>query len=217
MSEQGHSYFAPKLIEALGELGRASQLSTRRSWASPNDRDRHSVIVCSGLLALYRERASGHRRLVALRYPGEIVAPHEHGLGVSAMSPSEIVATSHESFLATIQDNSDLQLEFDRSVKRSQVIAYEWLMRDALDTASRVAHFLCEHSAKLGLQDDEEVPVDFTQSQLGEITAQTAVNINRVLGSFAKQGLLTPTGQRTFRPNWSELRRLGRFDASYLT
>ena len=89
-------------------------------------------------------------------------------------------------------------------------------MRDALPTSSRVAHFLCEHGARLGINDDDDLPLELTQIHVGEITAQTTVNVNRIMASFVKQRLLTPAGRRMYRPDWVELRRLGRFEPSYL-
>ena len=101
------------------------QLDARRIWASPEEPDRHAVVVCSGLLALYREGSSGSRPLVALRYPGEIIAPHEHGFGVRSVLSSEIVATNSSSFQAAIGNVPDLQRAFEHALKRTQLIAYE--------------------------------------------------------------------------------------------
>ena len=208
--------FAGNLIEALAAQSQSLQLDARRIWASPEEPERHAVVVCSGLLALYREGSSGSRRLVALRYPGEIIAPHEHGFGVRSVLSSEIVATNSSSFQAAIGNVPDLQRAFEHALKRTQLIAYEWLVRDALPTSSRVAHFLCEHGARLGINDDDDLPLELTQIHLGEITAQTTVNVNRIMASFVKQRLLTPAGSRMYRPDWVELRRLGRFEPSYL-
>ena len=212
-----HLKFAEALSQSLASKRKSLSLGAQRPWAAPNDEDRHSLIVRSGLLALHRSLAADQRRLVALRYPGDIVSQGEKGLAVTALVHSEIEFTSAGDLLATVENDSELRRGFDRSINRSQLIAYEWLTRDAMDSNSRLAHFLCEHHIRLGLSDGEPLPLEMTQVQLAEITAQTAVNVNRVLGNFVKQGLLSLVGKRTYKVDWPELHRWGRFDPAYLT
>ena len=102
------------------------------------------------------------------------------------------------------------------SVHRAQLIAYEWLIRDAMDAASRMAHFLCEHALRSKGRHTDSLEMPITQAQMGHVTAQTSVNVNRVLRLLEKDGLLMPIGERRFRADWDELRRLGRFDPAYL-
>jgi CRP-like cAMP-binding protein len=99
---------------------------------------------------------------------------------------------------------------------RTQLIAYEWLMRDAMDASRRTAHFLCEHAIRRDGEHSDSIRLELTQQQIGEVTAQTSVNVNRMLRSLEREGLFVSIGDRQYRADWGELRRLGHFDAGYL-
>ena len=55
----------------------------------------------------------------------------------------------------------------------------------------------------------------FTQAMFGEITAQTPVNVNRVMRDLADRGLISYS-RNSIAGDEAELRRLTRFDESYL-
>lgn len=173
------------------------------------------MIIGSGLVALYRDGASTQRRVVALRYPGEVVQPHEASLRVHALLQTEALLAEAAAFEDLLSDPELRQLAGEAQV-RSQLIAYEWLMRDAMDSASRTAHFLCEHALRGSGRYTETLHMELTQAQIAEITVQTSVNVNRVLRAFEQDKILVPVAKRQYRPEWSELRRLGCFDHRYL-
>ena len=174
------------------------------------------MIISSGLVALYLDGASSQRRLVALRYPGEVVQPHESGLRLHALLDTEVLMTETGAFWESVGRDLELCRLASQASARAQLIAYEWLMRDAMDAASATAHFLCEHAVRSTGELPELLRLELTQHQIGDITAQTPVNVNRVMRGFQKDELFVPVGNRQFRANWPELRRLGRFDPAYL-
>jgi len=56
----------------------------------------------------------------------------------------------------------------------------------------------------------------FTQQQMGEITGQTSVNVNRVLAELERQNLITRKGREIEFRDWSELCRIASFRPDYL-
>ena len=188
----------------------------RRDLALPHEADRHAMIISSGLVALYLDCASSQRRLVALRYPGEVVQPHELGLRLHALLETDVLLTETDAFWDLVGRDLELSQLASQASERAQLVAYEWLMRDAMDAASATAHFLCEHAVRSTGEFAKLLRLELTQLQIGDITAQTTVNVNRVMRGFQKDELFVPVGDRQFRANWPELRRLGRFDPGYL-
>jgi CRP-like cAMP-binding protein len=132
------------------------------------------------------------------------------------MLGSEVLQVDTDVFQDALNRHSELLSLALNANAREGLIAYEWLMRDAMDSTRRAAHFLCEHAIRRDGEHSDSFRLELTQQQIGEITAQTPVNVNRVLRSFEKEKLFVPSGDRRYRADWPELRRLGHFDARYL-
>ena len=208
--------FARKLQDKISAKAKTVHSQARRDLALPHEHDRHAMIISSGLVALYRNTASSGRRLVALRYPGEVVQPHESSLLVHSLIATEVLLTDTTVFVETLRGDPEMSNLARVANVRAQLIAYEWLTRDAMDCPHRTAHFLCEHAIRRNGEHAESLSMELIQAQIGEITAQTSVNVNRVLGRFEKEGIFVPIGDREYRADWPELRRLGRFEPRYL-
>lgn len=207
--------FGRKLQEIVQENAKRLSSQARRDLSLPDEAGRHAMIISSGLVALYRDAASTQRRIVALRYPGDVVQPHESSLRVHALLQTEALVAEAAAFEDLLSDPELKQLAAEAQL-RSQLIAYEWLMRDAMDSASRTAHFLCEHALRRNSGYPKTLHLELTQAQIGEITVQTSVNVNRVLRVFEHEKILVPIASRQYRADWPELRRLGCFDQRYL-
>ena len=209
--------FGRKLQEAVGAETKTVRAQARRDLTAPDETERYATIVQSGLVALYRDASSTERRLVALRYPGEVVQPHEASLRLHSLIGSEVLLVHTNVVQNVLLRNPELVALAREADARSQLIAYEWLMRDGMESSRRAAHFLCEHAIRRNGAHSDSLRLELTQQQVGDITIQTSVNVNRVLRSLEKEGLFVPIGDRQYRADWAELRRLGLFDPSYLT
>ena len=208
--------FARKLRENLYAKAETVHSQARRDLALPYEANRHAMVIGSGLLGLYRDSASGSRRLVALRYPGDVVQPNESGLRVHSLIAGEVLLSDTNAFLDSLKADPELSRMAQHAADRAQLIAYEWLMRDAMDSPNRTAHFLCEHALRRNGEHAELLSMELTQAQIGEITAQTSINVNRVLRVYEREKIFVPIGARVYLPDWPELCRLGRFDPRYL-
>lgn len=163
-----------------------------------------TYVVLDGLLALFKHDALGRRHIVALRFPGEVIMPNT-GCGIVPMARSEVAVCDHL-----------LDGEADRRNRHSEAIAYQWLARPH-DATARVAHLLCEVALR-GSYGAEGIPKRLlTQAQIGEITEQTSVNVNRVLAELDRMGLIDRSDCHTIRfPDWDALARLAGFRPDYL-
>ena len=213
-------------IDELTQLvGRASmkddELRPHRILRPPSTTGISDIFaIRSGLAWLYKVTSGGQQiQVVALRFPGDLVLPAElrSGYGVQALVASKVTAVAARD-LPTDSFKNDACRLLLAAVERQHRIALQWLVRGTFEAAGKVAHLLCEVAERSGhvQQGDTPFSLPLTQHQIAAITGQTAVNVNRVLASFSREGVLARTGRRRYTANWGLLRRLGRFDPTYL-
>ena len=82
----------------------------------------------------------------------------------------------------------------------------------------RLAHLLCELSARLDPEDGNEssfaLPV--TQEQLADALGLTSVHVNRTMQQLRTEGLIVTASRVVTIPDVSQLRKAGEFDPAYL-
>lgn len=161
------------------------------------------IAVEQGLVALVKSKRSYGRSIVALGFPGEIVPTV--GCDVVMLAKSEI-----RTHLEPMEAAGELAWAL-----RSARIAYEWVARDRLEAAARVAHLISEF-AERGRCSLSKVVLP-TQSEIGEMTGQTSVNVNRVLHVMERDGLIKRDDPRVVEMlDPAEIRRMAGFDRAYL-
>jgi CRP-like cAMP-binding protein len=201
--------------------GRQVDVPSRRIFRAPGSLGDEVIFVIEGLLSLYCPDSRGQRQIVALRYPGEELIPPEFPatFGIQALIPSKVFLTPKVAFEAEVQAHTELQLLFRQRAERHTAIGYEWLVNNSRrDASARTAHFLCETAVRLsGEQVAGGLDLPFTQEQIGEITGQTSVSVNRILKEIELAGLIRREGRRLDFPDWAELGRLANFQPDYLT
>ena len=195
-------------------------VDSRRPFREPGVARDEVMLVRSGILAKFKNDGSGRRQIVALRFPGEGILPHE-GLadyGLQAIVRSEILIGKAEDFDAIVDANPELARFFWKLVQRQNSISYEWLVNTGRrDSTARVAHLLCETAARMGIDVREQPLINpFTQQQIADITGQTSVNVNRVFADLERQGLIKRRGREIVFTDWDELRRVAGFQPGYL-
>lgn len=96
----------------------------------------------------------------------------------------------------------------------------EWLLNvGRRDARERVAHLLCEISARLeatGLAREFTYELPMTQEQIGDALGLTAVHINRVLKALEKDNLIKRQKREVAIADWQRLRRAADFNLRYL-
>ncbi len=192
----------------------------RRPFREPGVARDEVMLVRSGLLAKFKPDGSGRRQIVALRFPGEGILPHD-GLadyGLQAIVRSEVLIGKAEDFDAIVSANPAVARFFWKLVQRQNAISYEWLVNTGRrDSTARVAHLLCETAERMGIDPRNQNLINpFTQQQIADITGQTSVNVNRVFADLERQGLITRRGREIHFTDWNELRRIASFQPGYL-
>lgn len=211
----------PKYADLLQEMPhKVAHIDSRRPFREPGVARDEVMVVRSGILAKFKSDGSGRRQIVALRFPGEGILPHE-GLadyGLQAIVRSEILIGKAEDFDAIVDANPELARFFWKLVQRQNAISYEWLVNTGRrDSTSRVAHLLCETAARMGIDVSKQPMINpFTQQQIADITGQTSVNVNRVFADLERQGLIKRRGREIMFTDWNELRRVAGFQPGYL-
>lgn len=212
---------SPAQADILNDLpGRIAHVSPRRPFREPLALLDEVVLVRKGLLSLYREDGVGRRQIVALRYPGEGIVPPASPpfFGVQAIVQTEVLLCAVEAFNGYLAHHAELQNLLSQRAERHTAISYEWLVNNGRrDTTARVAHFLCEAALRTHPESASEgLTSPFTQQHIADVTGQTPVNVNRVLGDLERQGLIKRKGRRIDFLDWAELQRAGSFQAAYL-
>jgi hypothetical protein len=178
------------------------RLERNRPFLVPGEGMTGLLSVQSGLAGLFKQQLGAGIRIVGLAFPGEMVW-RDVTVGVMTLQPSALDLVEDDTGGAYIHE----------AARR----AFEWMSRDTRSSIERVAHLLCEvaHRRKV-IDGPVAVP---TQQQMGDITGQTAVNINRVLGDLERQGLIErATGCHGLIKiaDHDALARVGSFSPEYL-
>jgi len=209
---------AATLLDAMPH--RLVELDPRRPFREPGAPRDEVMFVRSGILAKYMSDGSGHRQIVALRFPGEGVLPRAGiaNYGVQAVVRSEVMIGRAEDFNKIVDTHAELQHFFWSLIQRNEAISYEWLVNcGRRDSVARVAHLLCETAVRSGIDVEKDRMVNpFTQQQIADITGQTSVNVNRVFADLERQGLIERDGREITFPDWRELRQVASFHPAYL-
>jgi len=189
----------------------------RRTLHAPGDADVSGLQVRSGIVGLFKLGPNGHSQITSLRYSGELVEPEELrvGYGAKALTKCVLACMSPEQFDGCFGSNEDSRSTLSRARARQQRIAMEWVFRSSLNSSARLAHLWCECQDRLGIPDGEVFQLPFSQAQMAEITGQTPINVNRVVGSWSRQGLIDERSG-PIQVDWAMLRRIGSFNPLYL-
>ena len=199
---------------------RVVQVDSRRPFREPGAPRNEVIFVRSGILSKFKMDGSGRRQIIALRFAGEGMLPHEGDadFGIQAIVRSEILLGKASDFDPIVDAHPELARFFLKLTQRHEAIGYEWLVNcGRRDSTARVAHLLCETAERSGQalkQDRMHNP--FTQQQIADITGQTSVNVNRVFADLERQGIIRREGRDIVFCDWAEMQRVASFQPNYL-
>ena len=211
----------PYLADLLDEMPhKLVEVEPRRPFREPGAKRDEVMFVRGGILSKFKSDTLGRRQIVALRFAGEGILPRE-GIaeyGIQAIVRSHVMVGRAEDFDPIVEAHPDLQRFFWRLIQRNEAIGYEWLVNcGRRDSTARVAHLLCETAVRMHVDSSSSRMLNpFTQQQIAEITGQTSVNVNRVFADMERQGLIRRKGREIEFTDWTEMRRVGSFQPSYL-
>src|SRR6476469_5471685 len=109
---------------------RIAQVEPRRPFREPGAPRDEVMFVRSGILSKFKSDTSGRRQIVALRFPGEGILPHDGAApyGIQAIVRSEVMIGKAKDFDPIVAAYPEIQRFFWRLVQRNEAIGYEWLV-----------------------------------------------------------------------------------------
>ena len=212
--------------DMLAEVLEPSRLIEPRADIVEEGEDPRGVnVVMSGWACRYRQFEDGRRQIISILLPGDCCDPHiylldrrDHAIG--ALTPVAIARIPGTAMVELKSRNPSLDLAFHREELACAAIQREWTVSlGRRSGVERLAHLFCELHARLaavGLADGTNCPMPLTQPDLADALGQTTVHINRTLQDVRAAGLLSLKGLRLTLLDPEGLRRLAKFDPSYL-
>jgi two-component sensor histidine kinase len=181
-------------------------------------------LLAEGWACRYMVTKDGGRALPALVVAGDIgnldsLLFDRIDYGFRTLTRATIISLSRERVLALALTNPGIA----KTLTWLALVENAGLSKLALSLGrqsarERLAHLLCEVSARIGSEQDGESKFAFplTQEQMADMLGLTPVHVNRTLRELRAERLVVSTHQVIVIPNIVELQRLAGFDPHYL-
>lgn len=189
------------------------------------DLGRSFLVLKEGFAIREKLTGDGARQFLSLDIPGDplnlpalflSIADH----GVIALANAKIAFIPRQPVLDLVTVSSSIKHAFLKLALTDGSIAREKQLNLGRRNARvRVAHFLCEHVARMearGLLSGNAFRLPLTQEQVGDATGLTSVHVNRMLGKLAAENLIIQNGRSIIIPSITALREAGDFNTQYL-
>ncbi|RYF33382.1 MAG: Crp/Fnr family transcriptional regulator, partial [Cytophagaceae bacterium] len=163
------------------------------------------AFVISGHLFRQKQNLDGHRQIVSLIIPGDVVNTENRFVNnldynVVCAEKSIIAFVQKSEFESLIDSHPSIRLALDIIATAESRQLREWLLNiSARSARTRVAHFLNEFAARTklrGLSDGLRFSLPMSQEQIGESVGITPVHVNRSIRSLVESGLIKHTNRR---------------------
>jgi CRP-like cAMP-binding protein len=189
------------------------------------ERSGHCAIMLSGFACRHKSLANGKRQIVAVHQRGDGVDLQNALMvlvdsSIQALTHAEVALVPTDAVNQLIASSAALaralwiETLIDGSIQR------EWTLNvGRRDARGRLAHLLCEIGVRqegAGLARRDHYALPLTQEQLADATGLTPVHVNRVLQSFAGEGLIIRDKGSLRMPSWNAVTEVGQFTADYL-
>jgi CRP-like cAMP-binding protein len=200
----------------------AVTVKARHDFVHINEETSYACLIASGLVARFGQTDGGARQTTALHLPGDIADLHSAvrpiGVGgLNALTETTILRIPHEAIRSLAAHYPGIAEAFWRDCMLDAAILMQWVVNvGRRDARTRLAHVLCEMALRSSASRDPalDYPLAVTQEQLGDAAALTSVHVNRTLKSLV--ALVLVRSGRVVIHDWTELARVGDFDAAYL-
>lgn len=215
-SEERHALesamLPPRSIAANTDLSRQGELAG------------HVEILIEGWGCRYKTTRDGHRQIVALLIPGDPANLDSFlftrlDYAVRTLTAAKVLTIPRDRFLALAAQYSGIAKTLAWLAMAENAILSEWaLCLGRLSARQRLAHLLCEISARLGCANEVESSFELplTQEQIADVLGLTAVHVNRTIQHLRAEGLIEAKGRAMTITDMNALRRIAEFDPAYL-
>lgn len=181
-------------------------------------------IVAEGWACRYKITRHGLRQIVALLTPGDManldsLVFESPGYGVRALTNATMLAIPRKQALALATHHAGIARTFTSLALMENAILSQWTVRlGRFSAKKRLAHLLCELSARLdaGNENEGSFELPLTQEQLGDALGLTAVHVNRTMQQLRVDGLIATANRSVTILDRDRLRYAGEFNPAYL-
>ena len=185
----------------------------------------HCHLLISGFAARTRRDSAGARQIVGVAVPGDLLDIHGVVLGrmeqdIVALSQCEVTSLPHPDIVAMTRRSEAIQKVLWLQAAIEHALQAAWIQ--ALGTkrgTAKVAHIFCELQLRLavvGLATKMGFPMPMNQQELGDFAGMTHVHLNRCLKELREAKLLRVAQGWARVEDYDGLKRLARFDDTYL-
>ncbi|GAA3709345.1 Crp/Fnr family transcriptional regulator [Sphingomonas cynarae] len=181
-------------------------------------------IVLSGWACRYATTNAGARQLSAIMVPGDVgnlgsLMFDRLGYGMRTLTKATVVALPRQRALTLAAEHPGIGRAFTWLSLIENAILSQWtLSLGRRLSIERLAHFLCELSARLGAERDNQSRFAFplTQETIADMLGLTPIHVNRKIQQLRASGLVVNVDRTMWLPDVARLRALGGFDPGYL-
>ena len=182
-------------------------------------------LLLSGFAARCQEDSAGARQLIGVGVPGDLLDIHGVILGrleqeVVALGPCEVAAIPHAKVRELVGRSAALLNIFWLQAAIEYASQAAWIQ--ALGSKrgpAKLAHIFCEMQLRLavvGLATRMGFPFPLSQQELADYGGMTHVHLNRCLKELREAKLVSFASGWIQVQDFDGLKRLARFDDSYL-
>jgi len=186
---------------SFGELTRAHRFGCSRGSVLKLEGDASCSVyfVISGWLARSKFTADGHRQIVDISLPGDLLNPGSANPGLSAVQVEALTYVKcarvpRQEWRRLLATHPEIGHAFDRKASATVSRMSERILRLGKGSAeSRIAYALCELcllSSPTGLVERSMFHIPMSQQQLGDYCGLSAVHVCRTLRRFRSSGII---------------------------
>jgi CRP-like cAMP-binding protein len=206
----------------LSIVGQSKKIKRGEDFIIEGSSPTHMTVLLEGLACRYKILEDGTRHIFAFQYGGDICdiqsfVLNEVDYAVAALRLCTVAPLAH----SDVQEITEKHPNIARVLWRNSVIesrlSRQWLLNVGQRPAlNRIAHILCEHTARLKAINENGRYVLITQAELADATGLSAVHINRTLHQLRELGIIAKRGRPVIVLRWDRLSAIAKFDGRYL-
>ena len=208
-----------------GAITEVRSIAARSTIVHKGEALEHSTLLLRGFLSRHGDDRRGHRQVVSLHVPGDLVDMHAFPMkqldhDVAALTDAEVAILPHGAIKTLTEADPELARKLWFATLLDAAIHRAWIFRlGRLDAPGRVSHFFAETGARLqavGLGTLKRFPLPLTQADVGDACGLTSVHVSRVLKALRAGKICTFQEGEVFVHDQAGMIRCGQFDPSYL-
>jgi CRP-like cAMP-binding protein len=208
-----------------GAIAEVRRVGARSKVVHKDEPLEHSTLLLRGFLSRHADDRRGHRQLVSLHVPGDLVDLHAFPMkqldhDVTALTDAEVAILPHAAIKAITEADPGLARKLWFATLLDSAMHRAWIFRlGRLDATGRVSHFFAETGARLqavGLGAPRRFPLPLTQADIGDACGLSSVHVSRVLKALRDGGICTLREGEVVVHDQAGLFRSAQFDPSYL-